>query len=92
MVSVAHAQVTAAKFGAVLNPVISSVVNPLVELAFAVALVVFVYGVIQMIIHETDSEEHAKGRLSMLYGVIGMVIMVSAWGIINIVANTVKQF
>jgi len=79
-------------FGNVLNPIISYVVNPIVGLAFAVAVVVFVYGVIQMITHSTDAEAHSKGRMSMLSGIIGMAIMVCAWGIIYVIANTVKQF
>ncbi len=82
----------AAAFGNVLNPIITNVIKPLVMLAFAVATVVFVYGVIQMIIHDADAEAHRKGRWSMLSGVIGMFIMFSAWGIIYIISNTVKGF
>jgi len=81
-----------AAFGNALNPIITNVVNPLVELAFAIAIVVFVYGVIQMITHDTDAEAHSKGRWSMVSGLIGMFIMFSAWGIIYLISNTVKGF
>lgn len=79
-------------FGNVLDPIVSNVVIPIVTLAFAVAVVVFVYGIIQMILHPTDAEAHRKGRWSMLSGVIGMFIMLGAWGIIYLISNTLKQF
>ena len=79
-------------FANVVDPIIANVVNPIVELMFAVALVVFAWGILQMITHRYDAEAHARGRWSMLGGLIGMFIMVSAWGIINIVAGTVAQF
>ena len=90
---VAHAAtVSPAAFGAVLDPIITNVVNPLVELAFALALIVFVYGVTKMMTHEVGSDEHSQGKQSIIWGLVGLFIMASAWGIINIVANTVKQF
>ncbi|MCX6715886.1 MAG: hypothetical protein NT077_02580 [Candidatus Taylorbacteria bacterium] len=79
-------------FGNALNPIITHVVGPLVMLAFAIAVIVFVYGVIQMMLHETDAEAHQKGRMSMFGGLIGMFIMMSAWGIIYVISNTVKNF
>ena len=79
-------------FGTVLNPIVTNILNPIVELAFAVALIVFVYGVMQVIVRGVNSAEYDNGKRSMWGGLIGMFIMLSAWGLINIVANTVKQF
>ena len=91
-VSEAHAAVNAQAVGAVLNPIISNIVTPIVELMFAFAALVFAYGVLQMVIHADDPDARSKGKMSILGGVIGMVIMMSAWGIIYLVANTVGQF
>ena len=77
-------------FGRVIDPIITHIVNPIVMLMFAVGLVVFAYGVIEMITHQSDENARAKGKSHMLGGVIGMFIMLSAWGIINLIANTVK--
>jgi zinc transporter ZupT len=88
----AQTQSNVTAFATVINPIITNVVNPLVEFAFAIALVVFVYGVVQMVIHSTDAEAHKNGKASMLSGIIGMTIMFSAWGIIYIISNTVKSF
>lgn len=78
-------------FASVINPIISNVVNPVVELMFAVALIVFVWGVVEMLMKGGDADARTKGRNHMLGGVIGMLIMMSAWGIVNLIANTIGQ-
>ncbi len=75
-----------------LSPIFSIIVVPLLELLFAVATVVFVYGVIQVVLNQVDTEAHEKGRKSMLYGIIGLFIMLSAWGIIYFVGNPLAGF
>ena len=89
-VPIAFAKVDATVFVNVLNPIISNIVNPVVELMFAVAIVVFVYGVFQVV--WGGEEARQKGKASMWGGIIGMFIMMSAWGIIYLVSNTVKSF
>lgn len=84
------AAVDSAAFGKVLDPIIAHVVNPVIELMFVVAVIVFVYGVLQMVLHSNDAEAHKKGRMSILGGVAGMFIMMSAWGIIYLISNTIK--
>lgn len=88
-IPVAHA-IDAAAFGRAIDPIISNIVNPLIALAFFVALIVFVYGIFQMIWSDGD-DARQKGKLSILSGLIGMFIMTSAWGIIYVIANTVKE-
>lgn len=78
-------------FASVISPIISNVVNPVVELMFAVALIVFVWGVVEMLMKGGDADARTKGRNHMLGGVIGMLIMMSAWGIVNLIANTIGQ-
>ena len=59
---------------------------------FAVGFVVFVYGVIEFLWGvNAGSEGEAKenGKRHMLYGVIGMFIMVISYGLVNIIINTV---
>jgi hypothetical protein len=79
-------------FGRILDPIISNVVNPIVMLMFAIGLLVFAYGVFEMIWKGGDADARSKGKMHMLGGVIGMFVMLSAWGLINLVANTVKSF
>lgn len=89
LISHANAAVDATKLGNVLNPIIVNIVYPVIALVFGLAILLFVYGIIQMIINGNDPEARKKGQGMILYGSIGMFIMVSAWGIIYLVSNTV---
>lgn len=59
----------------------------LVPILFAVAFIVFLYGVAQRFIFSSDKAS-SEGRNFILWGIIGFVIMISLWGLVNIVANT----
>ena len=78
IVPIAEAKVDGAAFGRVLDPIIANIVNPILMLMFAVAIIVFIYGVVEMIAKGGDPSVREKGRWHMLGGVIGMVIMMSA--------------
>ncbi len=87
----AQAASAADAFGRAIEPILTNIVNPIVMLMFAVGLVVFVFGVVEMFVSGADADARSKGKRHMVGGVIGMFIMLSAWGIINLVANTVGQ-
>lgn len=64
--------------------------KPVVWLLFAVAFLMFVYGIFQFIKNIDSSDtERETGKRNMIYGVVGMVIMVSVFGIIRIIAGTI---
>lgn len=79
-------------FGSAIEPILNNIINPIIELMFALAIVVFAYGIFEMLSKGGDPEARSKGKMHMVGGVIGMFIMVSAWGIINIISATVFQF
>lgn len=61
----------------------------LVPVLFAVAFIVFLYGIAKSYIFSNgEPSEVAKGHKLILWGVIGFVVMVSLWGLVNVVANT----
>lgn len=90
LIKYAHAAIDDRAFGKVVDPIIDHIVNPLIGLLFAVALVVFAFGVLQMVMKGDDADARKKGQMSMLGGVIGMFIMMSAWGIIYLISDTIK--
>ena len=62
--------------------------DTLVPLVFAIAFLVFIWGVFNYFIMGGDDEEkQSKGKQLMLYGIGGFVIMVSVWGIVNLLAG-----
>lgn len=85
----AHAQVDATAFGNVVNPIIANIVNPIVELMVGVGVLVFVWGIVEMIIHADDPDARSTGKRHMLGGIFGMFIILAAWAIVYLVANTV---
>lgn len=61
----------------------------LVPVIFALAFIVFLYGIANAYIFHTGDEEAVKrGHRLILWGIIGFVVMVSIWGLVNVVANT----
>lgn len=64
------------------------IVNPLIILMFAAALLYFLYGVFQFLVHADDSEARATGQSHMLWGVVGMFIMFAVFAILHIIQNT----
>ncbi len=86
----AYARVDMTAFGRVMDPIVDNIINPVIFLMFAVATIVFAYGIFEMIWKGGDPDARAQGRNHMIGGVIGMFIMLSAWGIINLIANTVN--
>ena len=86
------AAVDATLFGKTIDPVINNIVDPVIALMFAVGLIVFVYGVLQVVWGSEEGDARTRAKMSMLGGIIGMFIMLSAWGIIYLISNTVKTF
>ena len=64
------------------------ILNPLILLMFGVALCVFLYGVFQFIANSESEEGKAQGRQHIMWGIIGMFIMMAAFAIIRILVNT----
>lgn len=60
----------------------------LVPLIFAISLLVFLYGVFRFFIaKQGDSFSREDAQNLMLWGILGFVLMVSIWGIVNIIAG-----
>lgn len=75
----------AMSFVATLNSVI---LFPLITLLFAVAFLVFLFGCAQYIMGANNPSAREQGVKHITYGIIGLVIMLSAWAILSIAAGT----
>jgi TRAP-type C4-dicarboxylate transport system permease small subunit len=76
---------TVANFVAAVN---AAIINPILALLFAAALLYFIWGGFVFIISAGNDQARSEGRQHMLWGVIGMVIMVSVFALLNIGLNT----
>lgn len=62
--------------------------STLVPLVFAIAFLVFLWGVFKyFILGGSDEGKREEGRQLMLYAIIGFVLMISIWGIVNLLAG-----
>jgi hypothetical protein len=88
----ALAQSTAAtggKLGTFIDSLISIIDNILVPFVFALAFIVFIYGIYQyFILGGANEEKRDAGKQLMVWGFIGFFIMVSVWGIVNVLVGT----
>ncbi len=64
------------------------IVNPLLLVVFAAGFFMFMFGLLQFMISVNSGEDTSDGKRHMIYGTIGMFIMVSVYGIISLLDNT----
>lgn len=70
--------------------IINIINNVLVPVLFAIAFIVFLWGAFYVFILGANSEEtKEKGKNLMLWGLIGFFVMVSVWGLVNILTGSV---
>lgn len=67
----------------------ADILTPLIYLLFALAIVYFVWGVMVFIQNADNAEKRKEGYDHMIWGIVGIFIMVSAIGIINIITATI---
>jgi len=73
------------------STIINIINNVLVPVLFAVAFIVFLYGAFKTFILGANSEDVKEdGKNLMLWGLIGFFVMVSIWGLVNILTGTVS--
>ncbi len=66
---------------------IGRLLNLVIPVLIAFAVVYFIWGVIQYTISGND-EAKEKARASIIQGLIGLFVIVAFWGIIGIITNT----
>ena len=71
-----------------LNNVIDLILNPLIELAFGVAFVYFLYGIVKYLSLDAADNKRIEARNAILWGIVGMVVMFSVYGLIRFVLLT----
>lgn len=71
--------------------VISFILRGLVPFMIGLTLLTFLYGVLKFIAAGSNEEEHSEGRKFMLWGIIALFVMVSVWGLVSILTNTLGE-
>lgn len=70
--------------------IINTINDVIVPVIFAMAFIVFIWGAFSTFILGANSDDvKKKGKNLMLYSLIGFVVMVSIWGLVNALTGTI---
>lgn len=75
-----------------LSFILSELVNPALYLLLAIAVVIFIYGIIEMMAGAANDKKREDGRRHLMWGIIGLFIMLGVWGIISIIEDSIALF
>ncbi|MFZ1074889.1 MAG: hypothetical protein WAN50_00755 [Minisyncoccia bacterium] len=71
--------------------IINTINNIIVPVIFAIAFIVFLWGVfVTFILGAGKEDKREEGKNLMLWGLIGFFVMVSIWGLVNILTGTIS--
>ena len=71
-----------------LNRLVDYVINPAILVIFAFGFFLFVWGLIEFLWNLRGGEVQNDGKQHMIWGIVGMLIMVSVFGIISLIDST----
>lgn len=67
-------------------------INPLITLLFVIALVLFITGAYKFFsTQEKGGSSYEEGKRHMIWGLVGMFIMVAVFAIMQIILNTLGE-
>jgi mannose/fructose/N-acetylgalactosamine-specific phosphotransferase system component IID len=66
---------------------IQDIVESLIPLIIGIAVVVFIWGILKYVIAK-DEDSQKEARSIMIYGIIVLFVMVSVWGLVKLLSDT----
>lgn len=64
------------------------IINDLVRFLMVLALLFFLFNVFKLVFANGNSESIEEAKSFMVYGIIALFVMVSVWGLVNILTST----
>lgn len=65
-----------------------AIINPIINLLLVVATLVFLWGVIQYSLAADSPDKAKKARSQIVWGIVGLAVMASAWSIVNLIEDS----
>lgn len=75
-------------FESLIGKFTQSIVSPLITLLFGVALLLFIWSLVKYITKVNDPKAQQEARQMIFWGIIILAVMVSVWGLVQVVQNT----
>ncbi|MEI7709113.1 MAG: hypothetical protein WCI76_00155 [bacterium] len=79
---------TGVTFSLLVKFFICNINTAIIPLIFVLAFLMFVWGVVKFTLNSSEEIKKEEGRQFMLWGVVGLTVMVCVWGLVGILANT----
>jgi len=88
---IAHAAAQPATPGvdALIGRIVNVIINPIIGLMASFAVIFFIIGVIEYIAGAANEEKRQKGHQHIIYGVLGLVVMFSVFGIMHMICGLI---
>lgn len=71
----------------IIDVVVQEIIDPIKYLLIIAAIVLFLYGIIEMIAGAANEDSRTKGKTHIMWGLVGLVIILSVSSIISILEN-----
>lgn len=72
----------------VVEKIKSEIIQPIIILLIAVAIGYFLFGLMEFVRNQDNETAQEEGKQHMLWGVIGVAIMFSVYGILHLINTT----
>lgn len=73
------------------NKIVSEIINPLIIVLLALAFLYFVWGLFVFISNASDDTKRSEGKKHIFFGIIGLSIILGAWGILAFIDTSVSS-
>ena len=70
---------------------INAFLNPTLGLIFAAGTLVFIFGIVEFLVglSSGNTKKQENGQQHMMWGLLGMFVMASAWAIVRLIGSIV---
>lgn len=74
--------------GNIVNWASCTLVKSIIPFLMSLAVVGFIWGVIQYFLNPDNEEKRKKGKAYIIWGLIGLFVIVSMWGLVALLSDT----
>ena len=74
----------------VLQRFVTYIINPAILLIFAAGFFLFMWGLVVFLYNLREGNDYKQGVQTMVWGLVGMLIMMSMEGIVYLISNTLQ--
>jgi uncharacterized membrane protein YidH (DUF202 family) len=74
----------------IIEKINDAVLTPIVYLLFALAVGYFLYGLMKFIQNQDNETAQGEGKRHMVWGIVGIAIMVGVYGLLNLVQSSIS--